>query len=132
MDDSVLRIGEVAHLAGVSTRTIRHYHHAGVLPEPPRMQNGYRRYGIRDVVLLLRVRRLVELGMSLDEVKDALAEPAGSDLRESLAAHVDRPAVAARANLPDDPTSSPHAPRLRSGHGPETARRRGPCGTRRR
>jgi len=84
MDDSVLRIGEVAHLAGVSTRTIRHYHHAGVLPEPPRMQNGYRRYGIRDVVLLLRVRRLVELGMSLDEVKDALAEPAGSDLREIL------------------------------------------------
>ncbi|WP_260615593.1 MerR family DNA-binding transcriptional regulator [Microbispora sp. KK1-11] len=30
-----MRIGELAALAGVSTRTVRHYHHLGVLPEPP-------------------------------------------------------------------------------------------------
>src|SRR5699024_4490732 len=79
-----LRIGELAQLAGVSTRMIRHYHHAGVLPEPARAANGYRTYGVRDVVLLLRVRQLVELGLSLDEVRDALAEADGHEMREIL------------------------------------------------
>lgn len=79
-----LRIGELAELAGVSTRMVRHYHHVGVLPEPVRASNGYRCYGVRDVVLLLRVRQLVELGLSLDEVRDALADSDGREMREVL------------------------------------------------
>ncbi|MEU3168406.1 MerR family transcriptional regulator [Streptosporangium sp. NPDC006930] len=31
-----MRIGELAALVGVSTRTVRHYHHLGLLPEPLR------------------------------------------------------------------------------------------------
>lgn len=80
----MLRIGEVAELAGVSTRTIRHYHQIGLLPEPVRMANGYRGYELRDVVVLLRVRRLAELGLRLDEVGDVLADDKGRDLREIL------------------------------------------------
>ncbi len=79
-----LRIGELAVLAGVSTRMIRHYHRSAVLPEPVRGSNGYRRYGVRDVVLLLRVRQLIELGLNLDEVRDALAESSGREMREML------------------------------------------------
>ncbi|WP_336213938.1 MerR family transcriptional regulator, partial [Nonomuraea sp. LPB2021202275-12-8] len=45
-----------------------------VLPEPSRRANGYREYGIRDAVALARVRRLVELGLSLDEARDAVAD----------------------------------------------------------
>ncbi|MBO4273911.1 MerR family DNA-binding transcriptional regulator [Microbispora triticiradicis] len=41
-----MRIGELAALVGVSTCTVRHYHQRGVLPEPPRRDNGYRRYGL--------------------------------------------------------------------------------------
>ncbi|MER7011430.1 MerR family transcriptional regulator [Saccharopolyspora sp. NPDC000359] len=79
-----MRIGEIAALVGVSTRAVRHYHHQGLLPEPERSANGYRRYGLRDAVVLARIRRLTELGMSLDEVRDALADDSGSELREVL------------------------------------------------
>ncbi|MBE1531603.1 MerR family transcriptional regulator [Actinomadura algeriensis] len=79
-----MRIGELAELVGVSTRTVRHYHRQGLLPEPERLANGYREYRMRDAVLLARVRRLVELGMSLDEVRDVLADDRGRDLREVL------------------------------------------------
>lgn len=79
-----MRIGELAGLVGISTRAIRHYHHVGLLPEPARKANGYREYSLRDAVELARVRRLTELGLSLDEVGDALARDAGRDLAEIL------------------------------------------------
>jgi DNA-binding transcriptional MerR regulator len=81
----MLRIGEVAELAGVSTRTIRHYHQIGLLPEPVRSANGYRGYELRDVVVLLRVRRLAELGLRLDEIAGALAADEGREIRDILA-----------------------------------------------
>ncbi|MCX4638891.1 MerR family transcriptional regulator [Streptomyces sp. RPA4-5] len=80
-----MRIGEIAALVGITTRAIRHYHHVGLLPEPERRPNGYRAYSIRDAVLLARVRRLTELGLSLDEARDALADDAGRELIEVLA-----------------------------------------------
>ncbi|HMG62545.1 MAG TPA: MerR family transcriptional regulator [Streptosporangiaceae bacterium] len=79
-----MRIGELAGLAGVSTRAIRHYHRVGLLPEPARRANGYREYALADAVALARVRRLAGLGLSLDEVGDALAREAGRDLPEIL------------------------------------------------
>lgn len=80
-----MRIGELAALAGVSTRAVRHYHHLGLLPEPERRANGYRVYGLRDAVELARIRRLSELGLSLEEVRDVLADDYGRELREVLA-----------------------------------------------
>jgi DNA-binding transcriptional MerR regulator len=79
-----MRIGELAALVGVSTRTVRHYHHLGLLPEPDRLVNGYREYRLRDAVVLARVRRLAELGLSLDEIRDVLADDQGRELREVL------------------------------------------------
>ncbi|SEH01357.1 DNA-binding transcriptional regulator, MerR family [Nonomuraea solani] len=80
-----MRIGELAALLGVSTRTVRYYHHQGVLPEPPRLANGYREYGMRDAIALARVRRLVELGLSLDEARDVVTEDRSRELPEILA-----------------------------------------------
>ena len=77
-------IGELAAIAGVTTRTVRYYHRVGLLPEPDRRLNRYRDYGMRDAVILVRVRRLVELGLSLDEVRDALDDDAGTALTEIL------------------------------------------------
>lgn len=79
-----MRIGEIAALVGLTTRAIRHYHHVGLLPEPERRPNGYRAYSVRDAVLLARVRRLTELGLSLDEVRAVLADDAGRELAEVL------------------------------------------------
>src|SRR5215813_11875096 len=79
-----MRIGELAGLVGISTRAIRHYHRVGLLAEPARQANGYREYSLRDAVELARVRRLTELGLSLDEAGDVLAGDAGRDLVEIL------------------------------------------------
>ncbi|MEU2113012.1 MerR family transcriptional regulator [Streptomyces sp. NPDC019507] len=79
-----MRIGEIAALVGVTPRAVRHYHHQGLLPEPTRRANGYRDYSVRDAVLLARIRRLTELGLGLDEVRDVLADDAGRELVEVL------------------------------------------------
>lgn len=80
-----MRIGELARLVGVSTRAVRHYHHLGLLPEPERRANGYREYGLRDAVALARLRRLTELGLGLDEVRDVLVDDSGRELDDVLA-----------------------------------------------
>lgn len=81
----MMQIGELAAIAGVSTRAVRHYHAQGVLIEPPRRSNGYREYGSRDLLSLLRVVRLTALGLSLDEVRDVLGDPSGTELQNILA-----------------------------------------------
>ncbi|MEU4341018.1 MerR family transcriptional regulator [Nocardia sp. NPDC023852] len=132
-----MRIGELARLVGVSTRTVRHYHHIGVLSEPERLVNGYREYGLRDAVLLARVRRLAELGLSLDEVRDVLADDQGRELREVLleldtdlagqqeALRVRREKLAgllALADLDADPTLPPEAAAVLRSVAPGTSR----------
>ena len=56
-----LTIGRLAALTGVSAKAIRYYEEIGLLPQPPRGANRYRRYGPADVNrvrLLKRIRRL--------------------------------------------------------------------------
>lgn len=63
-----MKSSELAHLAGVSVRTLRHYHAIGLLPEPPRRGNGYRAYDATHLLRLLRIRQLASLGFSLDQI----------------------------------------------------------------
>ena len=63
-----LRSGELAKLAGVTVRTLRHYRTIGLLPEPPRGDNGYCSYGIEDLARVLRIKRLSSLGFSLEDI----------------------------------------------------------------
>lgn len=93
-------IGELSQLVGVTTRAVRHYHHIGLLPEPDRTANGYRHYQLPDVVRLFRIRRLVELGLNLDEVADTLAGDDGRELREILL-ELDADLVAQERNIRD-------------------------------
>lgn len=74
-----MRSKEAARLAGVTVRTLRHYHQMGILPEPPRRENGYREYGVVDVARVLRIKRLASLGLSLEQIGAVLnAEKRGS------------------------------------------------------
>ena len=70
-----MRIAELADLAGVSVRTIRYYHQAGALPEPPRRANGYRDYSADDLVTALRIRQLTASGLSLAAAGALAADP---------------------------------------------------------
>lgn len=69
-----MKSSEVAKLADVTVRTLRHYHAIGLLPEPPRGANGYREYGADELVRLLRIKRLTALGFSLSNIGDVLDE----------------------------------------------------------
>lgn len=67
-----MKIGEVARGAGVSIDTVRFYERRGVLPEPERLPSGYRVYTVATVERIKLARRLQALGLTLDEVIDAL------------------------------------------------------------
>ncbi len=80
-----LTIGEAAKLAGVTTKTVRHYHEAGLLAEPERSEAGYRLYGADELLRLRRIRRLRSFGLSLKQIKTVLGEPGGGgSLREAF------------------------------------------------
>ncbi|ATO17402.1 MerR family transcriptional regulator [Micromonospora sp. WMMA2032] len=64
----MLTIGQLAAYAGVTVRTVRHYHQVGLLPEPERDASGYRRYGPTAVVSLIKIRTLASAGVPLSEV----------------------------------------------------------------
>ncbi len=81
-----LTIGEVAKLTGVTTKTVRHYHKLGLLPEPARSEGGYRLYSADDLLRLQRIRRLKSFGLSLERIKSVLGAPDDATLREVLQA----------------------------------------------
>ncbi len=68
----MLTISQLAAYTGVTVRAVRHYHQVGLLPEPERDRSGYRTYGARAVVALVRIRTLAEAGVPLAEVADLL------------------------------------------------------------
>ncbi|WP_413316646.1 MerR family transcriptional regulator [Agrococcus sp. 1P02AA] len=86
-----MRSTEIAALAGVSVRTMRHYHQIGLLAEPDRSANGYRRYGVQHLAALLRIRRFTELGIPLSEVRRVIDDP---DAAAALLEQVDAEAAA--------------------------------------
>jgi DNA-binding transcriptional MerR regulator len=66
----VLTISQLAAYAGVTVRAVRHYHQIGLLPEPERDGSGYRRYGARAVVSLVKIATLADAGVPLAEIAD--------------------------------------------------------------
>ncbi|MEY9967871.1 DNA-binding transcriptional MerR regulator [Streptacidiphilus sp. MAP12-16] len=66
----MITIGQLAGYVGVSTKTIRVYHDKGLLPEPERDASGYRRYGARDAIDLIKIRTLAEAGVPLARIRD--------------------------------------------------------------
>ena len=86
---------ELAELAGTTLKTVRHYHRIGLLDEPERAANGYKRYRVPHLIRVLRIRRLVELGVPLSDIPaiEESAEHAEKTLRAldaELAASIDR------------------------------------------
>jgi DNA-binding transcriptional MerR regulator len=79
MSPELLRVGDVASMAGVSVDTVRHYERKGVLQNVFRDESGYRRYP-EDAVRRIRViRRAISLGFSLDELAAIFRERAAGN-----------------------------------------------------
>ncbi|GGL39041.1 MerR family transcriptional regulator [Nocardia jinanensis] len=61
---------QLAELAGTSVRAVRHYHDIGLLAEPERASNGYKRYGVAHLLRVLRIKRLADLGIPLSQIAE--------------------------------------------------------------
>ncbi|HEX4564091.1 MAG TPA: MerR family transcriptional regulator [Solirubrobacteraceae bacterium] len=85
--DQSLRIGDLARLAGTTTRTIRYYEEMGLLPAAAqRPSRSHRVYTAADVERLRELMRLKDLlGVSLGELGTLLAaEEARAEVRAQL------------------------------------------------
>lgn len=68
-----MRIGQLAELSGVPTKTIRFWESTGLLAEPARTPSGYRDYDHAAVDRLHFIRRAQAAGLSLAEIRQILA-----------------------------------------------------------
>jgi len=75
-----MRIGELAKAAEVPAKTIRYYEDIGLLPQAPRTDGGFRRYGPEAVGQLRFIRKAQALGLSLAEIKELAEIRAGGNL----------------------------------------------------
>ena len=71
------RIGEVAKLTGVTTRTLRYWEELGLLRPSNHSQSGERLYVATDLSRVTRIRKLQDLlGLSLAEIQAVLGTEA--------------------------------------------------------
>ncbi len=81
-------ITEVAALAGVTSRTLRHYDAIGLLPAGRQVRSGYRSYRQADLVRLQRILLLREQGLGLPDIARILA--GRTDDRVALQTHLEQ------------------------------------------
>ena len=65
---SELTIGSLADEAGVNVETIRYYQRRGLMPEPDKPAQGYRRYDATTVKRVRFIKRAQALGFTLEEI----------------------------------------------------------------
>lgn len=68
-----MRIGELARRAGTTTKTLRFYEQAGLLPEPDRTPSGYRDYDPAALDRLAFVKAAQAAGLTLAEIRAIVA-----------------------------------------------------------
>lgn len=71
----MLSIGEFSRVTQITVKALRLYHEKGILvPDAVDESSGYRYYGPQAVDRALTVKRLKEMGFSLDEIREILEE----------------------------------------------------------
>ncbi len=76
--------GELAKIAGVSSRTIRYYDEKGILKPCGYSGGEYRLYDEKAVITLQQILMLKYVGFSLDEIKDCILQEEIFSLKERL------------------------------------------------
>ncbi|MDL2344328.1 MerR family transcriptional regulator [Deinococcus sp. MIMF12] len=82
-----LRIGELAARSSVTVRTLRHYDQIGLLCPGERTDGDHRLYSEGEVRTLHQIQSLRTLGLSLEQIRGALQDPA-HDPAQVLAAQI--------------------------------------------
>jgi len=86
--EGYMKIGEMAKKAGVTVRTLQYYDKEGLLSPSGESEGGFRLYNDKDMVKLVQILMMKDLGFPLKEIKkrlDALDTPA--DVVNALTEH---------------------------------------------
>jgi len=67
-----LTIGRLARAAGVNIETIRYYQRIGLLDEPSKPIQGYRKYPVESTDRIKFIKRAQQLGFSLREIQELI------------------------------------------------------------
>jgi DNA-binding transcriptional MerR regulator/predicted transcriptional regulator YdeE len=88
---TLLNIGDFSRMTFLPVKTLRYYHDVGLLP-PAEIDpaTGYRRYALGQVPTAQVIRRLRELGMSIDDVRGVIEAPDVSARNAAIGAHLQR------------------------------------------
>jgi len=74
-DRNLLRIGEIARVAGVPLSTVRYYTDIGLLKVASRTNGGYRLYDREEALSIIRkIKPVVDRRRTLQEIKEDLAK----------------------------------------------------------
>ncbi|MDT8385732.1 MAG: MerR family DNA-binding protein [Gammaproteobacteria bacterium] len=71
--EAALTIGQLASAARVNVETIRYYQRIGLVTEPGKPAQGYRRYPAPTVARIRFIKRAQELGFTLHEITELLS-----------------------------------------------------------
>ena len=84
-------IGDFSRMTFLSVKALRYCHEVGLLP-PAEIDRdtGYRRYQLEQVPMAQVIRRLRELGMSLDDVRGVIETPDVRARNAAISAHLRR------------------------------------------
>jgi DNA-binding transcriptional MerR regulator len=86
-----LTIGDFSRMTHLSVKALRHYHEVGLLvPRDIDRSTGYRLYDVSQVGTAQAIRRLRELDMPLDELREVLGSNNPEDRNTMIAAHLRR------------------------------------------
>ena len=70
--ETVIPIGRVAHVTGLSVKAIKFYEERGLV-RPTRTDNQYRMYGMEEIRRLSEIKRLRQIGLRLEQIQSGLS-----------------------------------------------------------
>lgn len=73
-----LKVGALARRTGLTVRTLHHYDQIGLLSPAKRTPSGHRVYGVEEVRRLQQIASLRHLGLTLEQIGEALRDPENS------------------------------------------------------
>ncbi|MDR1215724.1 MAG: MerR family transcriptional regulator [Treponema sp.] len=74
MESTTWKVGEIVKKTGITVRTLRHYHEAGLLIPSGITETGYRIYSKNDIIRLHQIMCLKNLGFNLKKIKIILEQ----------------------------------------------------------
>ena len=70
--ESLLKVGELAALAGVGVQTLHYYERFGLMPKPGRSSSNYRLYAPEALRRIVFIKKAQAFGFALEEIKEIL------------------------------------------------------------